>query len=656
MTKPSPASASTAEQRSSWGAVLLFFCLLAICHQVIRPGLDGPFLLDDVAHIPATAIDTLSYPALKQQFLKGERLFGASRGIPRLSFALTGYFSGDTAHAFKYQNLLLHLINALLVFWLVLLLHDQVRTRTSRWPVMRIPAAWFALAVAGIWLLHPLQLSTVLYSVQRLVLLASLFMLLALLCYVKGRILARRNVVLGTLTMLLGVGFFGVLGLLSKEIAALLPLLIAAIEWFFFGLEAESRSERRALLGVLLVLVVVPLLVGLLMLIPKLPGLYGWHPGRGFSGAERLLTEFHVLALYLKLFFVPVAGTMSLFHDNFPIVHAADAATIGLAGIYVALIIAAFLLRKRAAWIGFGLVWFFTCHLLESTIFPLELVFEHRNYLAILGLSATLVAALGWLLSGSGLSRLRLPILACVLLILALNTALRAGDWGDMGRLLAADYRRDPQSPRVLWELVSYEKERGNRQRATLYLQRLIALDRPEAGAELVGMLFTCGGDEFPAGLYPRTLHKLETGLLSPFTTNALSLFVNQTLLGRCPAIDDLQLGALVDAAVNNPRPRTADQACIANEMRVRLLIEYANWDALTPALEQGLDRCARASPQTIQFFVENILRFAVCRDKLRPTEISFETVAAHARRAAILDRAYLGSGGFDLQEMLHAD
>ena len=105
------------------------------------------------------------------------------------------------------------------------------------------------------------------------------------------------------------------------------------------------------------------------------------------------MTQAHVIALYLKLFFVPIPGTMSLFHDNFPITHALDGTTVLLLVGYVAAIVGAFALRQRAPWIGFGILWFFACHLLESTLIPLELVFEHRNYLAILGLCAALVGA-----------------------------------------------------------------------------------------------------------------------------------------------------------------------------------------------------------------------------------------------------------------------
>ena len=76
-------------------------------------------------------------------------------------------------------------------------------------------------------------------------------MLAALICYVKGRILAHALPFAGATLSLLGVTLFGILGLLSKEIAALLPLLILTIEWFFFRFEFKSRQERIAITGLL---------------------------------------------------------------------------------------------------------------------------------------------------------------------------------------------------------------------------------------------------------------------------------------------------------------------------------------------------------------------------------------------------------------------
>ena len=49
------------------------------------------------------------------------------------------------------------------------------------------------------------------------------------------------------------------------------------------------------------------------------------------------------------------------------------------------LVAAAFALRHRLPMFSLGLFWFLGAHLLTSSVLPLELVFEHRNYFALLG-------------------------------------------------------------------------------------------------------------------------------------------------------------------------------------------------------------------------------------------------------------------------------
>ena len=123
---------------------------------------------------------------------------------------------------------------------------------------------------------------------------------------------------------------------------------------------------------------------------------------------------------------------MSLFHDNFPIQRSLDLPTIALASGYLALIAAAFRLqRTRNAAIGFGILWFFLCHSLESTAVSLELVFEHRNYLAILGPAFVLILGMSRVLGTPKLQRIAPAAMLGLVALLALNTGARAFVWGN---------------------------------------------------------------------------------------------------------------------------------------------------------------------------------------------------------------------------------
>ncbi len=601
-------------RRPDLTALILLSTVLLAAFLIYQPGLKGPLLLDDNMYLPQNQVSSLSSDVLLQKALSGKHGFSASRAIPRLSFAVTQFWSGpDATYRLKQQNLLLHLINGLLVFWLVwLMAQQQLRAAQTAGSGVVTPSAapaWFALAVATLWLLHPLQVSTVLYVTQRFVLTAALFMLVALICYVKGRMLMQTRPIAGMLVALLGVGLFGTLGLLSKTIAALLPLLIAAIEWFFFVGRGALR-ERWPMVVLLVLLVILPLALGALYVVPRLDKWLGWHPGRGFSGVERLMTQVHVVALYLKLYFLPVPGTMSLFHDNFPVTRQLDLSTVLLALGYAAAVLGAVAARARAPWIGLGILWFFICHLMESIIPTLELVFEHRNYLAILGLTIATLST-GWLLlSRFAIQRVAVPVALLLIAILGTNTALRAADWGSLDRLLAIEYRRDPASPRVLTELVNFSSAQGNQQAALGFLDQLLALDLPEASAELGAMQLYCRRAEMPGELYQRALGKLQDGIVSPGAVGRLGFLVDEALRGRCPALSRAQLLELTEAARTSRKARSAGHACGAGELQVRLLVDQGNWEDGGRIMGESIDRCGPSDPMMVQLMLDNVLFF----------------------------------------------
>ena len=54
--------------------------------------------------------------------------------------------------------------------------------------------------------------------------------------------------------------------------------------------------------------------------------------------------------------------------------------------ITTALLATALALRNRLPFFSLGVLWFFAAHFLTSNVVPFELVFEHRNYFAALGI------------------------------------------------------------------------------------------------------------------------------------------------------------------------------------------------------------------------------------------------------------------------------
>jgi hypothetical protein len=613
-----PESQSPTTKRLHAGAFVVLLALLAVTIAVYWQGLVGPFLIDDYALLPQAQLEALSQRSLATQFFAIDYPYPAVRGLGRVSLAITATIHGlDDAWAFKYQNLLLHLVNGLLIFWLLLVLMRHRR------PLDHVDPVWIAVGVTAIWLLHPLQVSTVLYPVQRLTLLSSLFMVAAVLAYVKGRLLALRSPRTGLAVAVVGVLVFTLLGLLSKETAALIPLLIAVVEVFILrfqfrpaGTAAAGQGPSGLVAVGFIALFGVPLLVGLLYAGTHFQELIGNYAIRPFTLPERLLTQVHVLMLYLKQILIPLPASMSLFHDDFPVTRGLDLSTVVKAALLALLIWLAVLLRKPAPWIGLGILWFFACHALESSFLGLELVFEHRNYLALLGPALILTILLIQALDAEPIRRLRLPLVTALVALLAFNTTARAMVWGNHELLLVTQYERHPESVRVLAGLFNLRIRQGATEEAMGYLDELKALSRHEAAPFIGGLQLGCRQAAPDAEDMAGAIQRLEHGFVAGFTINALRDLSDEIMRHRCPALGRDEMNALFDAAAANPLLPTSE-TCYLHEIRVRHDLAADDRRAGLMHLRIALQYCDRTGRLGYQFLIENLLRFAADRGQL---------------------------------------
>jgi protein O-mannosyl-transferase len=310
-------------------------------------------------------------------------------------------------------------------------------------------------------------------------------------------------------------------------------------------------------------------------------------------------------------------------------------------------------LHRRAPWVALGILWFFACHLLESTVLALELVFEHRNYLAILGLTLALLGGVGQLLRRVQLQRLAVPTFAAFVLLVGLNTAVRAADWSDMERLLASEHRRDPQSPRALMELTNLASAQGNQALAIQWLNHLLALDLPDASAELGALQVYCKSETVNNALYERALQKLQTGIVSPTTVAHLRHLVAQSLRGHCPVLAREQLILMTEYARTSPRVRAPSIACAGADVQLWLLIDAQDWPGANRVLRETVYKCAESSPITVQITLDNILGFGAFAGQDHAARAMLESLEADANLNKRLDRVYRAYGGFSSQAVI---
>ncbi len=422
---------------------LLAALLLALTAAVYTPGLGGDFIFDDYPNI-------VTNPKVQPQVIDFESLRHAAmayepghygRPLATITFAVDYLIGGKNPLSFKISSLIMHLLNVVLMFALVRKLlglaapHGGPNSLAS------------AFAITALWAIHPLQISTVLYVVQRMETLSLTFVLLGLLMYIHGRQQQVRDQ--QGWGWIAGSVLVAGIGLLSKETAVLFPAYTLALELTLLRFAAAQAATQKVLRYGYAVAVVLALVAFLFVLLPHYmdPAAFAF---RNFSLGERLLTQLRVLPLYLAQIVAPSPQLMPFYYDNFPVSTGllAPLSTLFCALGLAALLGSAFALRKRLPLYAFGILLFFASHAITSNILPLELVFEHRNYFALLGILLALAAVVHLIPVRDGPAIKRLGI-AVVIAGFGVLAAVRAGTWGDP-LLLATDLvARNPESARA---------------------------------------------------------------------------------------------------------------------------------------------------------------------------------------------------------------
>jgi hypothetical protein len=422
---------------------------LAIVVAFYWPGLYGGFFFDDYPNI--LQVEGVRLAELSRDAIHGALTSGTTgllgRPVSQLSFAINYFFSAYDPFAFKLTNLVIHCLNSILVYFVARQLIAETQSeRTEKHVVL------LAGIVAFSWAIHPIQMTSVLYVVQRMTSLSALFLLSAFLLHIR----ARQGVGLqkqDCFRLILAWLVFWPLSIYSKESGALLPSFIVAYE-LIIRRHAHNGLDKVGRAILILTITGIAAFPALFYL-PTVKSLLSGYEYRDFTLTERLLTEARVVWEYLGLIVAPRLNAFGLFHDDIAISSGLTApwttlpallGLIGLAGI-------AWWARLRFPLVAFGIAWFFVGHSLESTFMPLEIAHEHRNYLALLGICLLPIGVLANLTKASGQNRTLGIALCCALVgYFTLVTAMRADMFGNDGLRTQIEALHHPNSPRSNYE------------------------------------------------------------------------------------------------------------------------------------------------------------------------------------------------------------
>jgi protein O-mannosyl-transferase len=401
--------------------------------------------------------------------------FFPARFITYLSFALNYQIHQLNVVGYHIVNLAVHIITAILLFWLVNL--------TLLTPVMReekITQApkLISLFIALVFLIHPIQTQGVTYIFQRVASMATLFYLASLGLYAKSRLLLDQELTKGLARRYYFSSLaVAVITMFTKEIAITLPLIICLYEFSFF--KTTKSFKYKQLIPFLVTLVIIPLT----MLVTKSTNFTTmWRDNQEtlvIPPWHYLLTKFMVLATYIRLAFLPFNQNLDY---DLPIVQTLFGLPI-LFGLFFLIlsIVIAFRLFRSYRLISFGILFFFLTLSFEWSIIPIpEVFYEHRLYLSMAGFSIFLVTSLYYLLSNKH-PKAMLTILITLVAVYSALTYTRNNVWKDDLTLWNDTIRKSPYKARPYHNRGLAYQNQGNLDQALLDFNKAIAINPKEA-------------------------------------------------------------------------------------------------------------------------------------------------------------------------------
>lgn len=547
----SPANAAS----MGWWPALLWPAIGLVVLALLWPGLSGPFLFDDMPNLQHLAHvgGTLEWPRIGSYLASFQGNPG--RPLAAMSFLINDVAWPSTPFGFKYTNLMLHLLAGLMAFGLaraLVLAYSGGETAED----LR-QAGWCGLVASAIWMVHPIQVSPVFLVVQRMTILSAIFVMAGLWTYIT--LMRRARNAAGVFTALATLASFTALAILCKENGAL-ALLYA---WVLHATVLRPMvTGDRAVPGSALARVSIPLAAILpfaaLLLDFDAEGNYAMRP---FTVLERMLTQSRVIVDYLHAILIPrLGGGGSIFHDDYLVSTGwlNPPATLLCTLLLGGLAVLAWRLRSRFPWAALAVFWFLAGHALESSFLSLELYFEHRNYLPLLGIAmavahAVVHAPVRWRRT-AGL------VLAAWLAMAAFVTHAQAKVWGNEVLLAEIWGAEHPGSSRAVQVRAKVRYERGDSDGARRLFRAAAEQRVGDANAWLYLLLLDCYVDRVTT---PQAIERARVQIANQLpdygTFDQLGLLRERAASQRCAGFGLAEWLDLSEAMLANPRRHSLD-------------------------------------------------------------------------------------------------
>jgi protein O-mannosyl-transferase len=403
----------------------------------------------------------------KGQYL-GRRMY---RPVSMLTFALNWYIGKDNVMGYHIVNNVVHLVTTFFLFLttLSLLMSPNLKGKYQ--------GSEYAIAFlsAIFWAVNPIQTQAVTYIVQRMASLAAMFYIIGIYFYLKIRL---SPLDYKRFLFIAGCLLSFILALGSKENAVTFPIVVAVIEILFYQDLSDGNIRKKVIAALAIGGVLMTAFLTILYTKGNIAHLLKGYENRTFTLGERLLTESRIIVYYISQIFYPMVHRLSLVHDiNVSTSLFKPWTTIPSILVIISLLGIGFSQTIKRPIIAFSILFFFINHIIESTILPLELIFEHRNYLPSFFLFVPVAICLMWLADYFKIKKPFINILivfsiAGVIFSFCVGTIVRNKVWATEKTLWEDCIIKAPGLARPYHNLANYHYQRaGNMKEAMVFYE-----------------------------------------------------------------------------------------------------------------------------------------------------------------------------------------
>ncbi|MBU4334842.1 MAG: tetratricopeptide repeat protein, partial [Candidatus Omnitrophica bacterium] len=383
-----------------------------------------------------------------------------------------------------------------LVWWFVLMILSTEKVKKLG---LVKHEEYVAFLAALIFCVHPVQTQAVSYISQRAASLATLFYLLSVCLYVKGRLTKNKLVV--SVACFMGSIISGLLGMFTKEIVITLPLSIVLFEYFFLWKQREkpfSAKEKSVFILSAIALLSFMFVIPYIFKMGIVNMLFGAKPSQSHQGDiitfwKYEFTQLRVLSLFIKLLFVPLGQN---FDYDFVLSKSLFELKTFLCFIFVILVgVFAVKSKKKNMLVSYGMFWIFVTY--SANLIPrANVIFEHKLYLISIGFCLALSAGLYYMLKDL---KKFVWVMVAIAIVLSFLTYKRNKVWGNEFLFWSDVVKKSPNKARPHNDLGLAYFKNGDYASALEHYHRAIELDATiEEAYNNRGVVYTKRGqDEF---------------------------------------------------------------------------------------------------------------------------------------------------------------